>query len=81
MSAPDATPPSPLIPSWGRQMQRELHDLRKDFERLKSKTEADALASIHLLAGVAANVSKLHVDVVKLNKQVWGAIKQLRKKR
>lgn len=80
MSTPDPTPPSVPLPHWGRQLQRELHDLRKDHEVLKSKQAADTLAHIHLLAQIAGAVSNVSVDMVKLNKQVWGAIKQMRGK-
>ncbi len=57
-----------------------MHELRRDHNHLKSKVEADNMATIHLLANVATTVQALQVDVLKLNKQIWGAIKQLRGK-
>ena len=59
-------------------MQKLIYDLRKDHEALKSKQHADNMAHIHLLTGVAQSVGNVHADVAKLNKQIWGAIKELR---
>ncbi len=74
------TPPSAPLPAWARNIQKQLYDLRKDHETLKSKQAADTIAHIHLLAQIANTVTGVSVDVTKLNKQIWGAIKQLRKK-
>lgn len=88
MSVPDPTPPSAPPPSWARRLEKRLdaverrqHEQHKAHENLKGKVAADAMASIHLLAGVAATVEKVQVDVLKLNNQIWGAIKQLRAKK
>lgn len=69
-------------------MQREIRDLKKiqqeqhkAHKALESKQAADTIAHIHLLAQIADSVTAVSVDVTKLNKQIWGAIKQLRKKR
>lgn len=72
-------PPASPIPAWGRQLQRAHEELRKEHELLKSKQAADTIAHIHLLAQIANSVTAVSVDVTKLNKQIWGAIKQLRK--
>ena len=77
---PDVTPPSPAhrIQPWARQIQRELHQLRKDHEALRSKQAADTMAHIHLLTGIATSVTEVSVDVALIHKQIWGAIKELR---
>lgn len=80
VSTPDPTPPSAPLPAWARQLQRAHEELRKDHERLKSKQAADTIAHIHLLAQIADSVTAVSVDVTKLNRQIWGAIKELRKK-
>ena len=76
----DPTPPSAPLPRWGVYLQKEVDVLKKELATMKSSHKSDTMANIHLLSQVAKSVQELHVDVVKLNKQIWGAIKQLRKK-
>lgn len=84
----DPTPPSAPAAQWRRRIESQLHALRRDHDKLykshealRSKVSADAMASIHLLAGVADSVDQLAAEVAKVKRQVFGAIKELRAKK
>lgn len=67
------------MPPWARQLERDMHKLRQDHEALKSKQAADTMATVHLLSDIAKEVGKVSVDVANVHKQIWGAIKEIRK--